>query len=445
MAEEIGAGMPVDLPHVAARLFGAPLMVHPEKLAAILAGLAPRFGVATPPQPQAMDQQDEAGARQQRRSRPYAIAGGVAVVPMIGGLVARAGKMQPDSTELRSYARVISDLRTAMDDDAVRAVVLDIDSPGGEANGALEAAAAIRGMRGTKPIIAAVNHAAFSAAYALASAADRIVIPQSGGVGSIGVVCAHLDVTKADAKAGMTWTFVHAGERKLDGNPHVPLSDRARDTMQALVESTYAQFVAAVVAGRRMTAQAVRDTEAGVFFGQAAVDIGLADRIGTFEEAMAEALAMAAPPISGTGRGRPSAQHRPQGAKMDDDKQAGDPPANNPATPDLAAVREQAMADARKAEAARAEAIAGLCELAGVPAQAAAFIRDGKTEAEVRAALLGMKAAASQEGGEISAARPAGAGVAGGKADGTTMTAAAVASSWDRVGKAQFGEKWKDF
>jgi len=454
MADDIGGGLPLDLPHVAARLFGAPLMLHPDKLAAILTGLAPRFGVPAALRPMAFSDDDERAQRQpDRPRRAYAVtADGVAIVPVVGGLVARAGRMTPDSTELRSYARIGQDLRQAMADGAVRAVVLDIDSPGGEASGAIEFAAQLRAMRGRKPVVAAVNHGAYSAAYAIASAADRIIVPPSGGVGSIGVVAAHLDVSGMDAKQGLAWTFVHAGARKLDGNPHAPLTDAARERMQSLVEALYGQFTRLVSAGRAIPEDRVRATEAGIFFGAEAVGAGLADAVGTFDDALAEAARMGAPAAGGmsTGRGRPSAQHRPTGVKMDDTTMAGTASATiegqgaalaSP-TPDLAAIR----AEAETAAGNRAKGIAALCQLAGVPAQAATLIAEGRTEAEVRDLLLAARAEAGAEGGELRATRPPAAGVLGAQpGQGGAPSSGAVKASWDRVGAAQFGDRWKGF
>lgn len=452
---EAGGGLRLDLPHVAARLFGAPLMVQPEKLSAILVGLAPRFGVPTPLRPVAFSDDDESAQRapEGRPRRPYVVTpDGIAIVPIIGGLVARAGRMTPDSTELRSYARVDGDLRQARQDAAVRAIVLDVDSPGGEAQGAMEFAARLRAMRGRKPIVAAVNHGAYSAAYAIASAADVILVPPSGGVGSIGVVAAHLDVSGMDQKQGLAWTFVHAGARKLDGNPHAPLADAARERMQSLVDALYGQFTRLVAANRGIAEERVRATEAGVFFGAEAVAAGLADRIGTFDDALAEAVAMANRiPGAGmtTARGRPAA-HRPTGGSMDENDTAGAPSAETgkgtppapPSIPDAAAIR----AEAEKAAGARAKAIAALCELAGEPAKAAGFIADNKTEAQVRDLLLAAKAEAGAQGGDINATRPPGAGTLGAPAGATGgLPPAAVEASWNRAGAKAFGDRWKGF
>ena len=117
---------------------------------------------------------------------------------------------------------------------------------------------------------------------------------------------------------------------------------------------------------------------------------------------------------------------------------AAPPVAAAPPTPDLNAIREAATREATAAFAARAKAITALCDLAGVPARATAFITAGATEAEVRDTLLAERATASGTGGEISGSR--GAAPPAGAAAGNAVAAAA---SWDRVGRNVFGAAWK--
>jgi ClpP class serine protease len=69
-------------------------------------------------------------------------------------------------------------------------------------------------------------------------------VTRTGEVGSIGVVAVHIDESGADEKAGLAWTFVFAGECKIDGNAHEPLSDRARATIQADVDRLYGELCA---------------------------------------------------------------------------------------------------------------------------------------------------------------------------------------------------------
>ena len=105
------------------------------------------------------------------------------------------------------------------------------------------------------------NEGALSAAYAIASAADRLYVTRTGEVGSIGVVAVHVDESGADAKAGLAWTFVFAGERKVDGNAHEPLSERARTTIQADVDRLYAEFCSLVASNRGISSETARRDE----------------------------------------------------------------------------------------------------------------------------------------------------------------------------------------
>ena len=108
---------------------------------------------------------------------------------------------------------------------------------------------------------------------------------RTGEVGSVGVVAVHIDESGADAMAGLNWTLIHAGARKTDGNPHEPLSPRARADMQADVDALYDELVAVVAANRGISTEAVRATEAAIYRGEKAVRAGLVDRVGTIAQA----------------------------------------------------------------------------------------------------------------------------------------------------------------
>ena len=131
------------------------------------------------------------------------------------------------------------------------------------------------------------RESAYSAGYSIASAADRIVVSRTGGVGSIGgVVTSHTDRSAALAAAGLKITFIHAGKHKVDGNAAEPLSSGARARIQARIDGLMAIFVAAVVRNRSLSEEAVRATEALTFTATAAVENGLADEIGSLDEAV---------------------------------------------------------------------------------------------------------------------------------------------------------------
>ncbi|MDO8605115.1 MAG: S49 family peptidase, partial [Phaeospirillum sp.] len=147
-----------------------------------------------------------------------------------------------------------------------------------------------------KPIWAVADEAALSAAYAIACTADRLYVTQTGEVGSVGVVAVHRDESGADAQAGLAWSFVHAGAAKVDGNPHQPLSDSARATLQADVDALYGKFTTLVAERRRLSPDTVRATEAAIYRGDQAVAAGLADKVGTLRVALADLGAVLARP-----------------------------------------------------------------------------------------------------------------------------------------------------
>lgn len=213
---------------------------------------------------------------------------GTAIITIVGELVNRGGYVGASSGVV-SYEGIKFQVLQASADARTKNIILDIESPGGEAVGAFEVAELIRQVAAIKPVIAVVNGLAASAGYAIASGASRIVTMPTGLVGSIGVVMMHLDWSQYLEDAGVKPTFIFAGAHKVDGNMYEPLPESVRARLQADVMSFYDQFVETVAAGRtNMTVKQIRGTEALVYKGQAAVDIGLADEVGTFEEVLAE-------------------------------------------------------------------------------------------------------------------------------------------------------------
>jgi signal peptide peptidase SppA len=273
----------IDLPHVASRVFGTPLMIARGKLEVILGVMAPRFaGMPLQPADTATDPVPQT-----------AITGeGIAVVSVVGTLVSRSGYLDAASG-LLSYGEIGDAIASAMADASVRGVILDIDSPGGEVGGLFDLVERVSAIKAVtnKPLWAVANEGALSAAYALASTADRLYVTRTGEVGSVGVVAVHVDESGADTKAGLAWTFVFAGESKVDGNGHEPLSARARATIQADVDHLYAQLCGLVASNRGLTNEAVRGTNATVYRGELAIRAGLADRVGTLDLAIADMAA----------------------------------------------------------------------------------------------------------------------------------------------------------
>ncbi len=415
------------LPHIASRVLDTPLVIGQAKLEAILAVIGPRIGIEAPasgrlgisnreglPAPAVMNGDG------QRRGVNLVTPEGIAVIPVFGTLVKRAGAIEAASG-LTSYGHLEDRIMDAATDPAVRAVLLDIDSPGGEAAGVFDLSDLVFEARSLKPVWAVADEEAFSGAYAIASAAERLFVPRTGGLGSIGVVAVHVDRSARDAMEGFRTTTVYAGARKNDFNPHETLKDGARRTLQAEVDRVYALFVDTVARNRGLTADAVRATEARLFFGEDAVAAGLADEVGTMRSAFA-ALAtvlstprsiVAAPAVL-PGPASNQQSNRKERVMNDDtdtlktevetppEPEPGDaatttdavkPEPNTAEVVDLDAVRKQARGEG----AAEAGLIAELCTLAGMPERTADMLAKGLSADAVRRELLNLKAGADAE------------------------------------------------
>jgi signal peptide peptidase SppA len=301
------------LVHIADRVLNRPLMVTPEKLAMIAQVLDGRIGIDAsefaaieaeqlrngPDASRFVGQFDLANQNDPKSTKPYRTTDkGVALINVFGSLVNRGAWIGARSG-MTSYEGLKYQIAAAAADRDVTSILLDIDSPGGEAVGAFEVADAVRAASKSKDIVAVVNGMAASAAYAIASGAPTIITTASGISGSIGVVMMHADYSHALHEKGITPTLIHAGARKVDGSPYKQLTDDVKAELKAEVDSFYDLFVVSVAVGRKgnMTDASIRATEARTYIGADAVKVGLADALGTFETVLAD-LSRKAPKVS---------------------------------------------------------------------------------------------------------------------------------------------------
>jgi len=278
------------LHRIADKALNRPLLIMPAKAQVILAVLAGRIGINAAEASRFEGSPVERTSDGRSRVKPYnTTSSGVGIITVTGSLVNRGAWIGADSG-LTSYEGIQHQVKAATADPGVRAVILDMASPGGEAIGAFETAALVRQLATTKRTVAIVNGIAASAAYAIASGATEIVTTPTGVSGSIGVVLLHADFSRKLAKDGIDPTLIFAGAHKVDGNPFEPLSKEVRAELQAEVDTVYKLFLDTVAIGRgaRLTSSAARATEGRSFVGEAAVKAGLADRVGTFEDVLAE-------------------------------------------------------------------------------------------------------------------------------------------------------------
>lgn len=374
------------LPHLAARLFGVPLAIHRPKLDVILSVLGARIGLA--------DLAAPVGYTPAARALGPP-SGKVAVIPIHGTLVRRTSGIEAESG-LASYTGIAAQLDAALASPEIAAILLDIDSPGGESGGVFDLADRIRAASEVKPVWAVANDMAFSAAYALASAATRVFVARTGGVGSIGVIAMHVDQSVKDAQDGVRYTAVFAGERKNDLNPHEPISNEAHAVLKAEVDRVYDLFVETVARHRGLDADAVRATEAGLFFGPDAVAVGLADAVGSLDDALTQLTQSLSPlptqvaPASQAGFLR---NHQMESSMND----RTDPAAPDRPLADPAGSQHQPSATTTALSVADAVEIAQTCTLAGRTDLIAGFLEAQSSPAKVRSQLLAAQAEASPE------------------------------------------------
>jgi signal peptide peptidase SppA len=221
------------------------------------------------------------------RGRYSQVAGKVGILDLFGVLSQRVGLLSAMSGGT-STQRFGQELDALVADNQVRSIVLVADSPGGSVFGTQELADKVYKARGEKKIVAVADSMAASAAYWIASQAGEVVVTPGGQVGSIGVVAAHRDVSKAEEQNGVKTTLISAGRYKTEGDPSSPLSAEGQEQLQKTVNVYYEHFVKAVARGRGVTGAKVESD-----FGQGrmstakeAVAAGMADRVATLEQVL---------------------------------------------------------------------------------------------------------------------------------------------------------------
>ncbi|HAW0835915.1 TPA: S49 family peptidase [Escherichia coli] len=276
-----------NLSHIIAAAFNAPLLLEPAYARVFFCALGREMGatsLSVPQQqvhldaPEMLAETDEYMAGGKRSARVYRVVNGIAILPVTGTLVHRLGGMRPFSG-MTGYDGIVACLQQAMVDPSVRGVLLDIDSPGGQAAGAFDCADMIYRLREKKPVWALCNEMACSAAMLLAAACTRRLVTQTAKIGSIGVMMAHTSYEKQLAQEGVDITLIYSGKHKVDGNSIQALPAGVCADFQRRIDEARQMFVDKVALYTGMSSEAVMSTEAAVYDGQAGIDIGLADEL----------------------------------------------------------------------------------------------------------------------------------------------------------------------
>lgn len=221
----------------------------------------------------------------------YMVVDGVALIGVYGLLVPDLPVHGAEFATGYNCIRIAAG--AAFTDPSVKAVALCIDSTGGMVSGCFELVEHLRfaARQARKPLVSIVKDTAASAAYAIATAGDSISVPNTGGVGSIGVIRMHIDFSGALAQQGIGVNLVHSGAHKVDGNPYAPLPRAVLDEWQEDLDAYRVLFAETVAGGRPMTVQAVLETEARMYEGpvktETARELGLVDAVLSPDDALA--------------------------------------------------------------------------------------------------------------------------------------------------------------
>ena len=263
-------------------IFNKPLLMEPVRAQMLLNRLS---------SPEEILEQDALMGEFRTNTFSPTLIDGVAVIPILGTLVNRRSSVGFFGGDI-SHQQIAEMLIDAAADDSVHSILLDIDSGGGEANGVFDLAETIREIDVQTPIFSIANDAAFSGAFAIASAARKVFVTRTGGVGSIGVIAHHIDISEMHKQMGIKVTAITAGDLKGELSPIQPLTEEARARVQTEIDKTFNIFVDVVAEHRGISREEIISTQAGLFFGADAVDLKLADEVSSFDEAMSQILNM---------------------------------------------------------------------------------------------------------------------------------------------------------
>lgn len=377
------------LSRVASLFFGVPLAVTPDRANQIRGFLVARMRGERPSAIELVGDMPGGG--------PLTVAvdqDGIALVSLRGTLTPKAMDGVDALSGLVSHEKLAATLGDLTQNGAVRGVVIAMDSPGGAVMGITESVAAMRALVATKPVMVAADHMIASGGFWVAAPATRIFASETSVLGSIGSLIVRHDATAADEKAGDRFEFISNMGRKGDGDEHKAISAEEIAAKRAIITQADAMFFANVAEARPINIAAIKRLDGAALMGQAAVDAGLADEIGTVADAMA-AMRKRLNVSTNNGRRLPAmggAARAEGGITMDDKTDTAAPAAAdttakvvpiNPDDPRIKAALDEATAKATQ----EAHEVVALCASFRCPERANAFLAAKQTREQVFAVL----------------------------------------------------------
>lgn len=287
--------------HIAGRVLNKPLLLEPGYARVFFSALQSRLGITSLSD---ADGPVEEGLKLRVDGRTYnktrvnswgleetifQVVDGIALLDVKGTLAHKSGYLKPYSG-MTGYDGIINRAAMMLAESDVKGILMDMHSPGGEVSGCFDTADRLRQLadQAGKPIWSLCNDMTLSGGMALASAASRRLITQTGMAGSVGVVMAHASYQEALEEQGIKVTLIHSGARKVDGNPYEHLPDDVLERFQADTHALRQQFAELIARHMELSVGAVLATEAAIYRGQEAIDIGFADALINGHEAIAE-------------------------------------------------------------------------------------------------------------------------------------------------------------
>lgn len=295
-----------ELAKVMQRMLDRPLAMHASRAAMVLSAIKSKYALnslrlsdeqflnSDDMDALAYDgRQAAVSERSRRQGRIFDEADGVAIIPVWGSLTQSWG-LDPYSG-VTGYDGIIAKAIAANQDENIKAIWLDIDSGGGDVAGLKACTDILRSLSqregGDKPIFAMANEFAYSAAYAIAACADKLYVPEFGGVGSIGVITIHATFARAYEKEGIDITVIRSGDQKARANSVELLPEETREHIQRqsnVIRQWFVNHVSECMPG--LSQKTVRETEGLDYMGQDARAIGLVSDVCSEVEAWGKLL-----------------------------------------------------------------------------------------------------------------------------------------------------------
>lgn len=287
--------MPTNLTNIEGRFLNSPLFLERAAARTFFSTLSKQLNIK-----QMLDEEGEVPLGEKihlaassfsvsrEHERCYEVVDGVAVIPVYGTLINKLGFLKP-FWGMTGYDGIVARCKFALSDVDVKGVLLDMNTHGGEVSGCFDAVETIKSMfsGSGKALWVIIDAMACSAGMAIASAADRRLITQSSKAGSVGVVMAHHSYGEYLKESGIEVTLIHSGSHKVEGNPYESLPKKVLADFQASTDKLRDEFATLVAGNIGLTKEAVLATEAAVYRGQEAIDIGFADQLVNGNEAIA--------------------------------------------------------------------------------------------------------------------------------------------------------------